>query len=67
MLQRLVLVILINLTCYTELMLLNHHAPLSWQFVDEGEIAQHGLWDMTIFLGSVQVVPVILMVLYSFP
>ena len=66
-LQRLVLVILINLTCYTELMLLNHHTPLPWQFVGEEEVAQHGLWDVAIFWGSVQAMPVILMVFYSLP
>lgn len=64
-LLRLVLVILIHLTCFTELMLLSHHAPLPGQFMGEEEAAQRGLWDRTIFLGSAQVVPVILMVFYS--
>lgn len=46
-------------------MLLNHRTPLPWQLVGEEEVAQHGLWDVTIFLGSAQAVPVILMVFYS--
>lgn len=48
-------------------MLLNHLTPLLWQFVGEEEVAHRGSWDETIFLGSVQAVPVILMVFYSLP
>lgn len=66
-LPRLVLVILISLTCYTKLMLSNHHTPLPWQIVGEEEVAQCGLSDMTIFLGSIQAVPVIFMVFHSLP
>lgn len=66
-LQRLVLVILINLTCYTAPMLLNHHMTLPWQFVGKEEVAQRGLWDVTVFLGSIPAMPVIFMVFYSLP
>lgn len=48
-------------------MLSNHHTPLPWQFVGEEEVAQRGLSDMTIFLGSIQAVPVIFMVFNYLP
>lgn len=48
-------------------MLLNRHTSLLRQFVGKEKVLQHGLWDMTIFLGSTEEVPVVLMVFYPLP
>lgn len=45
-------------------MLLHHHTFLLWQFVGKKKVLQCGWWDKTIFLGSTEGVPVILMVLH---
>lgn len=48
-------------------MILHHHTSLLWQFVGKEKVLQHGLWDMIIFLGSTEEVPVVLMVFNPLP